>query len=286
MLGKRKRGDLQDKQKQAELQKKKHQLQVADNDDDDSDLKNNQNLQKDNALGQIDEDELEFERKRLLEEQRQQKLLEQELQEELKLRQDQESKLNQRKNAQENKDYSDELSSLQIDNEKDRRTIFVSNINERATEDDLAIIFSDYGIIKNIDLLRADGSSYNKGRGFIEFETPEQAQIAVEQVNEKIELKGKILMALLGITGAQTAKLQVKLELYEEKERMLSEIEERKQQRKDQRKLEREEAKKRPKADEEEESEYEEVSYDEEDDEVNGNNNNQDNDSVQINTYL
>ncbi|CDW88113.1 rna-binding proteins (rrm domain) [Stylonychia lemnae] len=177
--------------------------------------------------------------------------------------------------------------------EKDKRTIFVWNITEQAHESDLDKIFGQH------DLLRAEGMTFNKGRCFIEFTNPESAQKAVEEVNEKVELKGKMLQCLIGISGATSSKFQDKqilIEKKEKKEQKLLEIQEkRKQQRKEQREIEK--LRDQEQSDDEEESSDEYESEDEELNEINvqddhnqrlqnGNKNQDQEETFQINTML
>jgi len=54
----------------------------------------------------------------------------------------------------------------------------------------LCIILNIY---RNIDLLRVEGLSFNKGRCFVEFANKTDAIKAVEALNGKVELKGKLI---------------------------------------------------------------------------------------------
>ncbi len=51
-------------------------------------------------------------------------------------------------------------------------------------------------------MLRVEGLSFNKGRCFVEFADKTDALKAVEALNGKVELKGKLISARCGITGA------------------------------------------------------------------------------------
>ena len=43
--------------------------------------------------------------------------------------------------------------------------------------------------------MRVEGLAYNKGRCFVEYSTREEALLAAEAVNGKVEFKGKLIMA-------------------------------------------------------------------------------------------
>jgi RNA recognition motif-containing protein len=50
------------------------------------------------------------------------------------------------------------------------RTLFLSNLHPEVTESDLEKIFSSFGNITAVELLRAEGiTAYNKGRCFLYF---------------------------------------------------------------------------------------------------------------------
>jgi len=62
--------------------------------------------------------------------------------------------------------------------------LFVGNLSYQLTEDELKQTFQSYGSIKEVKLLQT------KGFGFVEFESSESAQKALEELNGK-ELKGR-----------------------------------------------------------------------------------------------
>jgi RNA recognition motif-containing protein len=88
------------------------------------------------------------------------------------------------------------------------RTLFLSNLHPEVTEADLEKVFSPFGNLASVELLRAEGiTAYNKGRCFLYFETPEAAQTACTSVNGRQVLKGKLLKASLGVRGAIQEKV-------------------------------------------------------------------------------
>jgi RNA recognition motif-containing protein len=62
--------------------------------------------------------------------------------------------------------------------------LFVGNLSYQLTEEEFKNVFQPYGNIKSLRLLT------NKGFGFVEYETSEEAQKAIENLNGK-ELKGR-----------------------------------------------------------------------------------------------
>jgi RNA recognition motif-containing protein len=62
--------------------------------------------------------------------------------------------------------------------------LFVGNLSYQLTEEEFKNTFQPYGNIKSLRLLT------NKGFGFVEYETSEEAQKAIENLNGK-ELKGR-----------------------------------------------------------------------------------------------
>jgi RNA recognition motif-containing protein len=62
--------------------------------------------------------------------------------------------------------------------------LFVGNLSYQLTEDELRQTFQPYGEIKDLKLLQT------KGFGFVEYESSESAQKALEELNGK-ELKGR-----------------------------------------------------------------------------------------------
>ena len=64
---------------------------------------------------------------------------------------------------------------------------------------------------RNIDLLRVEGLSFNKGRCFVEFANKADALKAVEALSGKVELKGKFIQARCGMTGATSDLVNEKL---------------------------------------------------------------------------
>lgn len=61
--------------------------------------------------------------------------------------------------------------------------LFVSNLNEEVTEDEVKDKFSDYGKVCEVRLNLDHRTGYVKGYSLVEFEEYEQAVAAIEDLN-------------------------------------------------------------------------------------------------------
>ena len=68
--------------------------------------------------------------------------------------------------------------------------IYVGNLSKDVNEDDLKGLFSKYGSIKEVKIIKDSYSGESKGFGFLEMPNTTEAQKAVNELNAK-ELKGK-----------------------------------------------------------------------------------------------
>ncbi len=72
------------------------------------------------------------------------------------------------------------------------KKIYVGNLQWEVSEGDLRELFAPVGGIENVEVVR-DPDGRNRGFGFIEFMTPEEADLAVHTLHAQ-ELKGRKLV--------------------------------------------------------------------------------------------
>jgi RNA recognition motif-containing protein len=65
------------------------------------------------------------------------------------------------------------------------KKLFVGNLAWQTTEEDLRQLFSQYGNILSVKVVLDQYTGRSKGFGFVEFETAEEANAAIEGLNEK-----------------------------------------------------------------------------------------------------
>ncbi|HKB84524.1 MAG TPA: RNA-binding protein [Ignavibacteriaceae bacterium] len=68
--------------------------------------------------------------------------------------------------------------------------IFVGNLSKEVTDDDLQSLFSEYGTVRSVKVIKDMFSGESKGFGFIEMPGQAEAQKAISELNTK-DLKGK-----------------------------------------------------------------------------------------------
>ncbi len=68
--------------------------------------------------------------------------------------------------------------------------IFVGNLSKVVTEEDLKTLFSEYGNVRSVKIIRDLFSSESKGFAFIEMPAMAEAKKAIEGLNS-VDLKGK-----------------------------------------------------------------------------------------------
>lgn len=78
--------------------------------------------------------------------------------------------------------------------EKDNRTVFVRGISFDVDEKPLEEAFSEIGPVKQCFIVREKGAKKHKGFGFVQFAIPEDAERAVEELNNKQVAGRKLLV--------------------------------------------------------------------------------------------
>lgn len=64
-------------------------------------------------------------------------------------------------------------------------TIYVANLSHKATEDDLNNLFSEYGEVKSVRMIKDHETGKPRGIAFVEMEDESAASEAIEALNEK-----------------------------------------------------------------------------------------------------
>ncbi|XP_074268818.1 RNA-binding protein BRN1-like isoform X2 [Silene latifolia] len=67
--------------------------------------------------------------------------------------------------------------------------LFVGMLPKNVLDDEVSALFSQYGMIKELQILRGTQQT-SKGYAFLKYETKEQALAAIDAVNEKIKMEG------------------------------------------------------------------------------------------------
>lgn len=75
--------------------------------------------------------------------------------------------------------------------------IYVGNLTPDTTEDEVREAFAAFGEIASVKIIRDGATGESRGFGFIEMQSEEQAQAAVNEMNGK-ELKGNALRVEAG----------------------------------------------------------------------------------------
>ncbi|MBA3815744.1 MAG: RNA-binding protein [Parachlamydiaceae bacterium] len=76
-----------------------------------------------------------------------------------------------------------------------KKKLFVGNLSWKATEDTLRPVFEAYGKVVSIKII-TDHTGRSKGFGFVEMEGPEDAQNAINNLNEKPHLDRNMRVSL------------------------------------------------------------------------------------------
>jgi cold-inducible RNA-binding protein len=72
------------------------------------------------------------------------------------------------------------------------KNLYVGNLSQKVTEEDLRNNFSEAGAVKSVSLIKDKYSGVSRGFGFVEMETDEGAQEAIKRFNGG-DLDGKTI---------------------------------------------------------------------------------------------
>ncbi len=70
--------------------------------------------------------------------------------------------------------------------------IYVGNLASETSEDTLNQVFSAFGQVKSVSIVRDGATGESRGFGFVRMDVEEEAQTAIREMNEK-ELDGQVI---------------------------------------------------------------------------------------------
>jgi len=73
----------------------------------------------------------------------------------------------------------------------DGRKLYIANLSERTTEEDLQHAFRKFGPVKNVKLILYHQTGRSKGYGFVTMENIDDAEAAQREAHNKLEMDGK-----------------------------------------------------------------------------------------------
>lgn len=76
-----------------------------------------------------------------------------------------------------------------------KNKLFIGNLSWKATEDTLKPVFEGFGKVVSIKII-TDHTGRSKGFGFVEMETDEDAENAIQGLNEKMHLDRNMRVSL------------------------------------------------------------------------------------------
>jgi len=82
---------------------------------------------------------------------------------------------------------------LQLNFSGEKMNIYVGNLSQEVSEEDLNTLFSEYGKVSSTKVIRDMFSQESRGFGFVEMPGQAEAQKAIDELNTR-ELKGKKLI--------------------------------------------------------------------------------------------
>ncbi|XP_020601899.1 CUGBP Elav-like family member 1 isoform X2 [Orbicella faveolata] len=110
----------------------------------------------------------------------------------------------------ESRSVYDVTSPLGSKSSEDRK-LFIGMISKKATEEDLRIMFSPYGSIEELTILR-DSDGKSKGCAFLKFPTRMQAQNAIADMHNSTTMEGCPSPIVVKFADTEKEKLQKKMQ--------------------------------------------------------------------------
>ena len=83
--------------------------------------------------------------------------------------------------------------------------IYVGNLSTETTEDGLTEAFSAFGQVESVRIIRDRDSSQSKGFGFVTMQNEQEAQTAIDEMNDK-ELDGQTIKVEKGRVKTDTVR--------------------------------------------------------------------------------
>ncbi|XP_068744707.1 CUGBP Elav-like family member 3-A isoform X1 [Montipora capricornis] len=127
-----------------------------------------------------------------------------------------EAALNAQKDLHEKKILPGMQNAMQVkpaesESRSEDRKLFVGMISKKATEDDLRIMFSPFGAIEELTILR-DSDGKSKGCAFLKFPTRMQAQNAIAEMHNSSTMEGCPSPVVVKFADTEKEKLQKKMQ--------------------------------------------------------------------------
>lgn len=76
------------------------------------------------------------------------------------------------------------------------KKLFVGNLSWKTTEDDLKSLFEKIGAVTSVKIIVDQYTGKSKGFGFVEMENADQAQKAIQELNEKPFMERNVRVSL------------------------------------------------------------------------------------------
>ena len=70
--------------------------------------------------------------------------------------------------------------------------LLIRNLDRSTTEEELLVLFLEFGAVQSCNLVMDQGSGKSKGFGFVEMPKPGEAKAAIKNLNNKTIGKNKI----------------------------------------------------------------------------------------------